>query len=733
MNFINKSIRILFVLILLSTSIVYSQCIRWAKDGNGYFKIEADELVQYTLPFNTKALFVTKAMLTPAGQTKNLGLRNYSLSADQTKMLIYTNTQKVWRLDTRGDYWMLNLQTKALKKLGNTLPESSLMFAKFSPDGNKVAYVSNYNVYVEDIATNEITALTKGGNRKLINGTFDWVYEEEFACRDGFQWSPDSKQISFWNSDANRIRDFYMINNTDSVYSKIIPVEYPVIGQSPSPVKIGVVDIATLKTVWLNIPGEPQENYLPRMEWLNSNEIFVQQLNRKQNESKIYSCNPTSGAAQLLYSEKDEAWIDIFTPWENVYALDFRHKFTFINKGKEFLWMSEKDGWRHLYRITNDKAGAKEVCITKGAYDVIDIRLIDEKNNYVYFLASPTNATQKYLYKTKLDGKGKLELVTPSEFSGSHDYNISPNGKYASHDFSNNNTKPASELIDLASNKAIIEKEGIKAKLAAAQGEKHVEFFKVKTEEGIEMDGWMVKPKNFDASKKYPVVFYVYTEPWGANVHDEFGTADNSMYTSDMREDGYIYISIDNRGTPAPKGRAWRKSIYRKIGIINIRDQAMAAKEILKWPFVDADRIAVWGWSGGGSATLNLMFQYPEIYKTGIAVAAVANQLTYDNIYQERYMGLPQENLQDIINGSPITYAKNLKGNLLYIHGTGDDNVHYANAEMLLNELIKYNKQFQFMAYPNRTHSISEGVGTFEHLSTLYTEYLKRHCPPGGR
>ena len=431
MNFINRSFRILFVLILLSTSIVYSQSIRWTKDGNAYFKIEADELVQYTLPSNSKAVMITKAMLTPSDQTKNLKLRNYSFSTDQSKMLVYTNTKKVWRLDTRGDYWVLNVQTKALKKLGNTLPESSLMFAKFSPDGNKVAYVSNYNVYVEDIATNEITALTKGGNRKLINGTFDWVYEEEFACRDGFQWSPDSKQISFWNSDASRTRDFYMINNTDSVYSKIVPVEYPVIGQSPSPVKIGVVDIATLKTVWLNIPGEPQENYLPRMEWLNANEIFVQQLNRKQNESRIYSCNPTSGAAQLLHSEKDEAWIDIYTPWENVYALDFRHKFTFINKGKEFLWMSEKDGWRHLYRITSDKAGAKEVCITKGEYDVMDIRLVDEKNNYIYFLASPTNATQKYLYKTKLDGKGKLVLVTPSELSGSHDYNISSNGKYA--------------------------------------------------------------------------------------------------------------------------------------------------------------------------------------------------------------------------------------------------------------------------------------------------------------
>jgi dipeptidyl-peptidase-4 len=247
------------------------------------------------------------------------------------------------------------------------------------------------------------------------------------------------------------------------------------------------------------------------------------------------------------------------------------------------------------------------------------------------------------------------------------------------------------------------------------------------------MDGWMVKPINFDPKKKYPVVFYVYSEPAGTTVKDAYNVGRNGFYRGNMAADGYIYISIDNRGTPAPKGREWRKSIYRKIGVININDQAMAAKEILKWDFVDPERVAVWGHSGGGSATLNLMFRYPKIYKTGISLAAVANQLTYDNIYQERYMGLPQENMVDFIDGSPITYAKNLEGNLLYIHGTGDDNVHYQNAEMLLNELIKYNKQFQFMPYPNRSHGFREGEGTREHLSTLYTNYLKLHCPPGGR
>lgn len=727
-----RFIRHIFVIILiLSPALSFSQAVRWAKDGRSYYRTEGGEINLYQLPANSKSTFVSKADLTPAGQSKSLPVRNFYLSEDQTKVLIYTNTKKVWRLDTRGDYWVLDLRDKKLQQLGKGRPASSLLFAKLSPDATKAAYVSEQNVYVEDLASGTIKALTSDGTRKLINGTFDWAYEEEFACRDGFQWSPDSKRIAYWRIDANQIRDFYMINNTDSVYSKIVPVEYPTAGQSPSPAKVGVADITSGKTTWLSLPGDPKQNYIPRIEWNSASELFVQQLNRKQNESKIFSCDPSSGNAKLIHSEKEEAWIDLYTPWENVYAIDFRHQFKWLNGGKEFLWMSEKDGWRHAYRIAKD--GSKETLITKGDYDVLDIRLIDEKNNLLYFLASPTNATQKYLYKTKLDGKGQAERVSPAALAGTHDYSISPTGAFATHSFNNSYTRPVNELITLADHKPLNDKESIQSKLKAAEQPKTVEFFKVKTEEGVEMDGWMVKPTNFDPAKKYPVLFFVYTEPWGANVHDTFGAADNNLFTGDLAEEGYIYMSIDNRGTPAPKGRAWRKSVYRKIGIVNIRDQAMAAKEVLKWPFVDAERIAVWGWSGGGAATLNLMFQFPEIYKTGIAVAAVTNQLTYDNMYQERYMGLPQENMEDFVKGSPLTYAKNLKGNLLYIHGTGDDNVHYANAEMLVNELVKHQKQFQFMIYPNRTHGMSEGEGTGQHLATLYSDYLRKYCPPGGR
>ena len=383
-----------------------------------------------------------------------------------------------------------------------------------------------------------------------------------------------------------------------------------------------------------------------------------------------------------------------------------------------------------IYTVSSD--GKKETLITNGNYDVMDIVRLDEKGGFVYFMASPTNATQKYLYRTKLDGKGKAEQLSPAAQQGTHDYEISPDVKYAFHSFSNYYTQPVTEWITIAGHKGINGENTVNEAIAKADKSlPGVAFFKVTTAEGIEMDALAKKPLNFDSTKKYPVIFYVYTGTWGQNVKDEFGIADNGMYRGDMAKDGYLYILLTTAEHRYPKAGPGVKSEDRKIGLVNIRDQAMAAKEILKWPYIDSSRVGVWGWSGGGSATLNLMFQYPEIYKTGIAVAAVGNQLTYDNIYQERYMGLPQENREDFVKGSPINYAKNLQGNLLYIHGTGDDNVHYSNAEMLINELVKYNRQFQLMSYPNRLHSISEGEGTFRHLSTMFTNYIKQYCPPG--
>ncbi len=703
---------------------------QWLKAGNAYVEQAEGELIKYTLPKGSTELFLSKKALTPAGQQEPLAVHSFSLSEDEQKVLLYTNTAKVWRYDTRGDYWVYDLQHKSLKQLGKSRPESSLMFAKFSPDGKQVAYVSENNIYTEDLAGGTIKQLTSDGTRKRINGTFDWAYEEEFSARDGFRWSPDSKQIAFWQMDATDVKDYIMFNMTDDVYAKVIPVEYPAAGEMPSPYKIGVVNISNAATRWMGIPGNPQQTYLPRMEWTPAaNALIVQQLSRKQNESKLYLLNTSTGKANQIYAEQDAAWIDIQPSWDDSYSYG---GWDWLNNGNEFLWASEKDGWRHLYRLSCD--GKKESLVTKGDYDVIEIAGIDEADGYVYFLASPDNATQQYLYRTRLNGRGKAERLSPASQPGTHSYSLSPNADFAYHRFSNHYTRPAAEWVSLPKHKPLQGQSVVESAIANAdKSATGVEFMTIKTANGTEMDAWMVKPTDFDPNKKYPIVFYVYTEPAGQTVKDGFGAGNNWLYQGSMADDGYIYVSVDNRGTPAPKGREWRKSIYRKVGRLNIADQAAAAQELLKLPYVDSSRVAVWGWSGGGSATLNLMFQYPEIYKTGIAVAAVGNQLTYDNIYQERYMGLPQENKEDFVQGSPITHAKNLEGNLLYIHGTGDDNVHYNNAEQLVDELIKYNKQFQFMPYPNRSHSISEGEGTYLHLSTLFTNYLKEHCPPGGR
>jgi len=705
--------------------------VNWTNLGDSYFKMEKGQLVTYTLPNKIAETVISKEQLTPVGKSESIEVEHISFSLDQQKVLLFTNTKKVWRLNTKGDYWVFDLKTKTLTQIGKGLDPSSLMFAKFSPDGTTIAYVSESNLYSEDYATGRIRPLTTNGTVALINGTFDWAYEEEFACRDGFRWSPDSKSIAYWQINAGAIKKFYMINNTDSIYSQLVPLEYPKVGESPSACKIGVVSLSDTRTTWMNIPGDVSQNYLVRMEFIpGTNKLLIQQLNRKQNKSKLYIADALTGNSDVIQEESDEAWVDLFQPG-NTYEIDYTNNFSFLRETNSILWTSEKDGWRHLYQVS--LSGKPEVVITKGEYDIIDLKYINQDEGYVYYLASPNNATQKYLYKTKLNGKGKAELLSPESLKGSHDYSFSSTGKYALHTFSNHYTPNTTEFIKVSDQKALSEEESIVNNLKKLQKKPTTEFFTVTTSDNVKMDGWIAKPSNFDSTKKYPVVFYVYSEPAGTTVNDTYGVDQNGLYIGDMVEDGYIYISFDNRGTPAPKGREWRKSIYRKIGVININDQAMAAREILKWDFVDPERIAVWGWSGGGSATLNLMFQHPEIYKTGISIAAVANQLTYDNIYQERYMGLPQENREDFIAGSPITYAKNLEGNLLYIHGTGDDNVHYQNAEMLINELIKYNKQFQFMPYPNRTHGIYEGAGTREHLATLYTNYLKLHCPPGGR
>ncbi len=714
---------------------VLPQDVIWNNDETGYYTIDENSIVLVsTIGKKDKKILSSE-------DVKNKKIESFSFSQDKKNVLIFTNSVRVWRYNTRGNYWVYNLKTKQGKRLGSTLPDRSLMFAKFSPNGEKIAYVSKEiipnsfrnsstraNIYLETVEGNSIVKLTESDEKgKIINGTFDWVYEEEFSCRDGFLFNDNSDKIAFWQIDANGVKDFLMINNTDSIYPFNVPVEYPKVGEDLTPARIGVIDLNSMDVTWMKIPEESNKFYLPRMTWMpNKDKLMIQQLNRKQNHSRYFVANADNGSTELLLEDKDEAWIDVRNTW----PYQDKAGWKFINGGKEFLYTSEKDGWSHVYRYDIEKR--EEFLVTKGDYDVIRPLSFDEEKGDIYFIASPKDPTERYLYKTSENNE--LELVTPKLLEGTHNYQISTKSRYAFHSFSNYYTRPMQGIITLPDHDYINKDDDMLSKFNPSLKDSNpLEFFQITTVDDVTMEGWIVKPDNMDPNKKYPVLFYFYSEPAGQTGVNRFGVGRNGLYDGRLGEDGYVYVTFDGRGTPSPKGRAWRKAIYRKIGIINVRDMAMGAKAVFnKYDFIDTKRVAVHGWSGGGTATLNCLFQYPEIFHTGIAAAAVANQLTYDNIYQERYMGDPKESYQDYVDGSPIKYAKNLEGNLLYIHGTGDDNVHYQNAEMLANELIKHKKVFYMMSYPNRSHGIRED-DAYPHVRLMFTDFLKKYCEPGGK
>ena len=684
--------------------------VRWMKDSKGYSTVETnndlggEEIVRYDAQTGERSVLVTAEQLVPEGGKKPLGIDNYEWSDDNSQILIFTNTKKVWRYNTRGDYWVLNIASGKLKQLGKGLEASTLMFAKFSPDGTRVGYVSNQNIYIEEMATSKISQITTDGGGNIINGTFDWVYEEELDCRDGFRWSPDGKTIAYWQSDTKNIGTFYLIDNVSDIYSKPIPLPYPKVGTKLSAVKVGVIQATGGKTKWLEVPGDSTNNYIARMDFIpNSNELMIQQLNRLQNTNKVWIADAGTLSLNNILTETDTAFLDL---QDNIRWLDGE---------KYFTWTSERDGWTHLYRVSRDGKEIKSV--TKGDFDVVNINCIDPAGGYVYYIASPDSFTERYLYRSRLDGAGTAERVTPAGKVGHHSYQMSADAKWAIHTFNNSMTPNRISLVHLPEHKEVKlleDNRELKVKYDKL-GLKPKEFFKVDIADD-KLDAYMIKPANFDPTRKYPLLFYVYGEPAGTTVQNSWDGGEG-LWHQYLAQKGYVVVSVDNRGTKTPRGHKWRQSIYGQIGILASADQSKAAAEILsKFDFLDPKRVGIWGWSGGGQMTLNCMFRYPGIYKTGIAVSFVSDQKLYDATYQERYMGLLESNAKGYFDGSPINHAKNLSGNLLIIHGTGDDNVHYQSFEMLINELIKNNKLFSMMSYPMRTHSISEGENTTLHL-----------------
>jgi len=702
--------------------------VSWLKTGEGYTTLEpsggfknaemARDIVLNDPESGRREVLVSAARLIPRGEARPMKIESYSLSDDAGKVLIFTNTKRVWRQETRGDYYVFDLKKRELRKLGGKAAPSTLMFATFSPDGSRVAYVCQNNLFVQNLDSFRIKQLTFDGSAAVINGTSDWVYEEEFDLRKGFRWSPDGKYIAYWQFDTAGVREFKLINNTEGLYPKVISYAYLKVGETNSACRVGVVRSDGGKTTWFQSGIDPRNTYIPEMEWSeDSRSMVFQRLNRLQNTNQVIRGNLKNATTQVLLTDRDDAWVNVFANWQ------------WIENGKSFLWLSERDGWQHLYAVSG--ASQQTVLLTPGAYDVISIVGIDKKRESVYFIASPGNPTQRYLYRASLNGSGEVQRVTPDAQPGTHSYEMSNDGEWAFHTYSRFGQPPVIELVRLPQHKLVrvlADNASLRAKLAGLKSCSN-EFFRVAISNGVQLDAWCIKPPDFDPARQYPLLFHVYGEPAGTTVMDKWD-GDTYLWHCLLAQQGYLVMSVDNRGTLAPRGREWRKCIYRQIGILASEEQAAATRQILQErPYVDASRIGIWGWSGGGSMSLNAIFRYPDLYRTAMAIAFVSNQRFYDTVYQERYMGLPEDNGTGYKNGSPITFANQLKGNLLLVYGTGDDNCHYQNCEVLVNELIKHNKQFSLMSYPNRTHAIREGENTKRHLFETLTRYLKENLP----
>ncbi len=694
---------------------------RWLPDGTAYAIVERSaagaEIARYDAATGARSVQVPASRLTPPG-AKPLDIDDYAWSADGKRLLIFTNTRKVWRQNTRGDYWVLDLDGGRLHQLGGGAPEATLMFAKFSPDATRVAYVRANNLYVERLADGVITALTTDGSETTINGTSDWVYEEELGVRDGFRWSPDGRRVAYWQFDTTGVGVFSLINTTDTLYPVVTRIPYPKAGSTNSAVRIGVVGAEGGTTRWIKTPGDPRDTYLARLDWVDPGTVAIQQLNRLQNQHDFLLGDAATGEVRRVFRDQSTTWVDV-------------DEVRWVAGGAAFLWVSERDGWQHVYRVPRE--GGNPTLVTRFDADVIGVAGIDEPGGWLYVLASPQNATQAYLYRARLDGTGAPERVTPADQPGSHGYSLAPGGRMAFHTYSRFDRLPSMDVVALPDHhslRPLTDTAAVSEKVAPLLSPA-AEFFTLDIGGGVSLDGWMLKPSTFDPARRYPVIVHVYGEPAGQTVTDRWGGG-RMLFHRALAEAGYVVVSVDNRGTPAPKGAPWRKVVYGTVGDLSSKEQAAAVRALAaKHAFIDAGRIGVWGWSGGGSNTLNAMFRFPDVFHVGVSVAPVPDQRLYDTIYQERYMGTPQGNAEGYRIGSAINFAEGLQGKLLLVHGSGDDNVHYQGTEQLVNRLVALGKPFDQMLYPNRTHSISEGPGTTPHVYQLIARYFLQHLPSG--
>ena len=580
---------------------------RWLPDGTAYAIVEqpkggsGSEIARYDAATGNRTVLVASSRLIPSGRKDPLDIEDYAWSQDGKRLLIFTNTQKVWRDNTRGDYWVLDVATGALRQLGGsaqppttkaaagTAPTTGLMFAKFSPDASRVAYVRANNIYVERLDNGKVTALTTDGSETTINGTSDWVYEEELFLRDCFRWSPDGQRIAYWQFDTTGVGIYSLIDSTSSLYPTITRVPYPKVGTTNSAARIGVVGAGGGKTRWLQTPDDPRNSYLASLEWIDEETVAMQQLNRLQNRNDFLVGDVRTGSVARIFRDESKAWVE---------AMD---EITWLDDGRAFLWVSERDGWRHVYRVPMPSAkgdgngkdttsGGEPKLITRFDADVMNVVGTDLKGGWLYFRASPSNATQRYLYRAPLDGSAAPERVTPADQPGWHGYTLAPGGRLAFHTSSRFDVPTGTDVVELPSHRslrALTDPSALKAAVAPLLNPP-VEFLTVAAGDGVTLDGWMLKPSRFDATRKYPVIVFTYGEPWSQTVVDQWGGS-MILFHRALAEAGYVVVSFDNRGTPALKGAAWRKVVYGAIGDLSSREQAAAIRALAaRHSFVDS-------------------------------------------------------------------------------------------------------------------------------------------------
>ena len=633
-----------------------------------------------------------------------ISFSDYSFSEDEKKVLLPTETESIYRYSTRSNYYVYDRETKIAEELS----EGKQRLAQFSPDASKVAFVKENNIFIKDIINNtELQVTFDGEINKIINGATDWVYEEEFAFDNGMQWNASGNKIAFYRFDEEKVPEFSMDLFTD-LYPSQSKFKYPKAGETNSTVELFIYDLNSKKTTKANISVE-EEFYIPRIKWtLDENVLSVQRMNRHQNQLDFILVDVKDGSSQTIFTENDAAYIDV------------TDNLTFLNDGKYFIWTSEKSGYNHIY-LYNLK-GKQVRQITKGNYDVTDFYGIDESNNTVYFASSERSPMHRDVYAVQLNGKNKKTLTNKT---GTNSATFSTNYKYFINQYSNANTPYYFSLFDANGNEVRMLKDNSNLNNSLAEyALSQKEFFNFKTTEGIDLNGWMMKPHNFDETKQYPVFMYLYGGPGSQQVTDSWGGS-NFLWYQMLTQQGYIVACVDNRGTGA-RGSEFKKCTYQQLGKLETEDQIEANRYLAKLPYVDGSRIGIFGWSYGGYMSSLCLLKGADEFKMAIAVAPVTNWRYYDTIYTERYMRTPQENASGYDDNSPINHVEKLKGKYLLVHGSADDNVHYQNTMEMTNALVNANKQFDLFIYPNKNHGIYGGY-TRLHLFTKMTNFIKEN------